>query len=140
MFLMPFTTLTCGGAKLITMNGVQLATGTTMESPDAFTGRKKIEKIKPEPLAGVAAVFAVLALALAFLGGKPGKVATAIAAAVCALSLFAMKLKVDQDAIRQGQGMLGVQWEFGFWLAILASIAVIALSFIPERPSPNQSA
>ena len=133
MFLMPFTTLTCGGVKLITLNGVQLATGTTVARNDPFSGQSKEEHIKPEPLAAIAVIIAVVALGLAFLVGNGWKLTSAIASSACALSLLVMKLKIDQDAITQGQGLLSVQWEFGFWIALLTSAGAAVLSFIPNK-------
>jgi hypothetical protein len=139
MFLLPFSTVTCSGAKLITMNGVQLVTGTTIENKDPFTGRIKTEKIKPEPLAAVAGIVAIIALGLAFVGGKVGKVITAVASAAGAVALLMLKAKVDQDAIRQGQGLMNVQWEFGFWLALLALIAAAVVSFIPDKAPASET-
>ena len=140
LFLMPFTTLTCGGAKLITMNGVQLATGATISSQDPVSGRVKNEKIKPEPLAAIAAISTIIALGLAFVGGKVGKISTPVLSGLSALMLLLMKFKVDQNVITQGQEMIAIQWEFGFWLALLASIAVTVISCIPNKIRSNESA
>lgn len=142
-FLMPFSTLTCGGAKLITMNGVQLATGTTLSNKNPFTGAPKQGKIKPEPLAAAAGVAAVLALLIAFIGGNKGKIGAAVGSSSCALLLLLTKFKVDQNALEKGQGMVGVQWEFGFWLALLAAITAAVIAFIPDQKAggeiPKQS-
>ena len=130
LFLLPFTTLTCGGAKLVTMNGVQLATGTTISTKEPLSARAKVETIKPEPLATVAILAALAGLGLAFIKGKGGRLGSAIAAAFCAITLLAMKMKVDQDTLKQGQGVVGVQWEFGFWMALVAALAGAVLAFI----------
>ena len=45
-------------------------------------------------------------------------------------SSMIMKMKVDQDTLKQGQGMVGVQWEFGFWMALVAALAGAVLAFI----------
>lgn len=137
-FLMPFMTLTCGGAKLITMNGVQLATGTTLESKQPFSGTSKKEQIKPEPLAAIAAIVAIATLGLAFVGGQFGKISSRIGAGACALSLLAMKFKVEDNLLKEGKGVVGLQWEFGFWLALLASIAVVVISFLPNKDAPSR--
>ncbi len=42
LFLLPFTPLTCGGAKLVTMNGVQLATGTTVSTKEPLSSRAQV--------------------------------------------------------------------------------------------------
>ncbi len=137
-FLLPFTTLTCGGAKLVTMNGVQLATGTTLSTKEPLSARARVETIKPEPLATLAIVAALAALSLTFIRGKVGRLGSAIAAAFCAITLLAMKMKVDQDTLKQGQGVVGVQWEFGFWMALLAALAGALLAFIGLK-SPGET-
>lgn len=128
-FLLPFTTLTCGGAKLATLNGIQLATGTTLSTRDSPSARAKVETIKPEPLTSVAIIAALAALGLAFLKNRGGRLGSGVAAAFCAITLLAMKMKVDQDTLTQGQGVVGVQWEFGFWMALLAALAGAVLTF-----------
>ncbi len=128
-FLLPFTTLTCGGAKLATLNGIQLATGTTLSTRDSLSARAKVETIKPEPLTSVAIIAALAALDLAFLKNRGGRLGSGVAAAFCAITLLAMKMKVDQGTLTQGQGVVGVQWEFGFWMALLAALAGAVLTF-----------
>lgn len=140
-FLMPFLTLTCGGGgKLITMSGTQLVTGASLDSKDGYSSSRRSKKIKSEPLAAVAVLAAIAALALAFLRGKAGHLPARIGAAVCALSLLAMKLKVDADVLKQGEGVVTIQWEFGFWLALLAAIGAAVVSFIPNRSVPCDNA
>lgn len=132
-FLMPFATVSCGGAKLLTMNGVQMATGTTMTSPSPLGGRPQERKIAPEPLAMVAAVIALLALGLAFTKGQVGLLGAKVGATACAVALLALKFKVDSDAVHQGQGLLLLQWEFGFWLALLAAIGAAVVAFLTTK-------
>jgi len=140
LFLLPFTTLTCGGAKLATLNGVQLATGTALSTRDTLSARAKVETIKPEPLATVAILAALAALGLAFARDRKGRLGSGVAAAFCAITLLAMKMKVDQDTLKQGQGVVGVQWEFGFWMALLAALAGAVLAFIGlKMPDDNQA-
>ena len=133
-FLMPFLTLTCGGQPLITLNGVNLATGRTLESKNPFSGDVQKREIQPEPMVALAALAAVAALVLAFLA-EAGSTRTGsmVASGLCALFLLATKFKVDGDVMKQGEGMVQAQWELGFWLALLAAIAATALYFIPDQ-------
>lgn len=132
-FLMPFLTLTCGGQPLITMNGVNLATGRTLESKNPFSGNVQRREIQPEPMVALAALAAVAALVLAFLAeGGSIRTGSMVASGLCALFLLATKFKVDGDVVKQGEGMVQAQWEFGFWLALIAAIAATVLYFIPD--------
>ena len=133
MFLLPFLTLTCQGSKLITMSGMDLVTGTTIEAKDPFTGRSKTpERTKPEPLAGLAVVAAVAALGLSFMAGRTGRTFAGIGAIVSALALLAMKLKVEDNLAERGKGMFALQWEVGFWLSLLVGIAAAVVAFLPK--------
>jgi hypothetical protein len=49
-FFMPFVTFSCGGQKLVTLSGMQLVTGTTIEEPQMF-GPPKKTKLAPECMA-----------------------------------------------------------------------------------------
>ncbi len=75
----------------------------------------------------MAILVALAALGLAFAKTRGGR---GSAAALCAITLLAMKMKVDQDTLKQGQGMVGVQWEFAFWVALVAALAGAVLAFI----------
>lgn len=132
-FLMPFLTLTCGGGKLITMNGINMATGTSISSKDPWSGRVKTEKIQPEILVAVAGLAAIAALGLAFASGRSGQLASMLASSACAASLLLTKFKVEGDVVKQGQGVVGAQWEVGFWLALLGSISAAVVLFMNLR-------
>lgn len=136
-FLMPFLTLTCGGQSLITMNGVNLATGRTLESKNPFSGDVQKREIQPEPMVALAALAAVAALGLAFLSkAGSGRTGSMVASGLCVLLLLATKFKVDSDVMKQGEGMVQAQWEVGYWLALLAALAATVLYFIPD-PAPE---
>jgi hypothetical protein len=115
-FLLPFVTISCNGKKLSSFSGVQLATGTTIEQPQMF-GPPQKKRANPEPAATVAAICALLALGLSFLGARMA-LGTAIGGAMGTVSLLLMKAQLDDRIAKQGQGMLQVDYETGFALAL----------------------
>ena len=66
-FLFPFFTVSCNGQKVATFSGVQMATGTTVERPQAFGSTQK-ERVDAEPSAAIAAICALAGIGLSFLG------------------------------------------------------------------------
>nr|WP_320133102.1 hypothetical protein [uncultured Holophaga sp.] len=132
-FLMPFLTLSCSGTRLMTMSGVQVAAGTNLTLPNPMTGEVQKEKVPGEPLAALACLLGILSLGLSFLRGRAGKAATAVGSLLSLLALLLVKARLEQSALKQGPELLSLQWEFGYWLALLAALAVCVLSFIPSR-------
>jgi hypothetical protein len=51
-FLFPFVTVSCGGQKMASFSGAQLATGTSVDEPQMF-GPSQKKKVDPEPLAAL---------------------------------------------------------------------------------------
>jgi hypothetical protein len=140
-FLMPFLTLSCGGAKLVSMSGVNMVVGTTLTSKDPFTDRVKKQEIKPEPMVALALAAAVVAFGIGFFAGKgKGPLGSMVASGACALLLLLAKFKVDADVVKQGQGVVTAEWEMGFWLALLASLALVGLYFLPDVEKAEVSA
>ena len=119
-FLLPFVTISCGGQRGASFSGLQLATGTTVEQPQMF-GPSQKHKVDPEPAAAVAGLCALLALGLSFLGTRIA-LGPSISGAAGAASLLFMKSRLDDQIVKQGQGMLQVNYETGFSLALLLLI------------------
>ena len=69
-FLLPFVTLSCGGQRITSFSGVQLAIGTSVDQPQIF-GPPKKQNVDPDPTAAVAGICALLGLGLSFLATKP---------------------------------------------------------------------
>lgn len=150
-FLMPFTTLTCGGRPFVTLTGLQLATGATLplESPtseertsEGPLSLRVQRRIDPQPLAGLALLTGLLAFGIGFATGKPKRIASSILAGATALALLGMKLHLDQDILRQGRGLIEAHWRFGFWSALLAALLGAILPWLPTphtgSPHPDR--
>jgi len=120
-FFFPFVTVSCGGHKIASATGVQLATGTTLEVPQAF-GPSREQKVAQEPLSAVAGLCAVIGFGMSFAGARAA-IVPAISGVVGALSLLIMKSRIDGGIVKHGQGVLQANYEIGFFLALLLMIA-----------------
>jgi len=124
-FLLPFMAVTCQGQKVHTFSGRELVTGGDIETTDMF-GNKSKKHMSPEPLAALA----LLAAVIGFVAAVSSKAQVPIAG-ICAVVgvglLFWLKAKLETDAVNQTQGMVQIQPQFGFWLAmvLLASAAIV---------------
>jgi hypothetical protein len=130
-FFLPFVSLSCGNKKLTTLNGLQMAMGTTWEEKGPLGLSLKQDTTPPEPLAIMVGVAALAAVALALVKGKRKKAGAGIASAVCVVLLLIMKAKVEREILAQTHNAVAVQWEFGFWLMLLAALAGAFVAFLP---------
>lgn len=123
-FLFPFITVSCGGQRVASFSGIQLATGTSVQQPQMF-GPPQKQKVDSEPTAAVAAICAILGLGLSLLGSRLA-LASAISGAAGAVSLLVMKSRLEDQIVKQGQGMLQVSYETGFFLTLILFLAGVA--------------
>ena len=157
LFVLPWVTVSCAGTPLITMSGVDLATGhLTMQNP--MTGA-----IESPPGANggdiwviVAAVLILAGLAATFvLKGKKGLIADMAGAGLAAVALAYTVLVRIPNAAHSGSAgpagpstpgapsaeqlaqMIQVKVQFGFWLTLLALIAAIVFDVLAmKRAAP----
>jgi len=131
-FFLPFVSASCGGQKLVTLSGVQLVTGTTVEgsrpSEDIFGTERERQKVDAEPLAISALITTLVGLGLSFLKNRRSAIAPAIAGAATVILLLTLKYKLDNDVLKEGEGMIQIEYNFGFWLAFLFSILAVVLN------------
>ena len=147
-FLLPFVTVSCNGQKMASLTGIQLATGTTVDQPQAF-GPSQKKNVGAEPLATLALLCAIAGLGLSFLGIRLA-IAPAVSGAAGALFLLLLQSKLNSDMSKEVQGAFRLDWEMGFALALLFFVAGAAWNFyqffqgkkLPAAPavSPPMSA
>jgi hypothetical protein len=126
-FILPFVAFSCGGQKVLSLSGVQLATGASIQQPQAF-GPPITRKIDPEPLAVLALLAVVVGLAFSFVRGKKGSIGASVAGGLGVLFLAALKSKLDGDTLQQGGGMVQVRYGTGFSLALILLLAAIGVN------------
>jgi len=126
-FLLPFVSVSCGGQKIVTFSGAQLATGTSVDQPGMFGAQQK-KNVDPEPLVSLAAVCAIVGLVMSLVGGAKAALGPAISGGVGALLLLLLQAKMGDQIAKQGQGMLQVSYEAGYTLTLLLLITGAAVN------------
>jgi len=123
-FFFPFVTISCGGQKLMTLTGTQLATGTSLNQPQSL-GKDRTDKIDPNPFAMLAVVCAIAGIAFSLAQPKIA-IASAISGAAGAVSLLIMKSGMDNEVTQKGGGVIELNYEMGFVLSLLLFVAAAA--------------
>jgi hypothetical protein len=132
-FFLPFITVSCGDIKAFTLTGQQLATGTTLAEAQPF-GPPKTQAIGADPFAALAGLCAIAGLAFSLLGNSLRKASVASGAGG-AISLFIMRLRLENQIQTQGQGVARITFETGytFALLLLAGCAAWNLYLLQQR-------
>jgi len=142
-FLLPFITVSCGGQRIVTVSGVQLATGTNLDQPQMLGPAQK-KSVDPEPLVSLAALCAIIGLVLSFGGSAKAALGPAISGGLGFLLLLLLRAKMDDQIARQSRDMLQVSYEAGYTLTLLLLIAGAALNgyifFSQRAPSAMRGA
>jgi hypothetical protein len=120
-FFLPFATVSCGGVKLVTLSGQQLATGSSFNVPQPF-GPPKVQRTAPDPFATVAGLCALAGLALSF-AGKRFAAAGASSGAAGAVSLGLMASRMENRTHQLTQGLAQANLETGFMLSVSLMVA-----------------
>lgn len=126
-FFLPFITVSCRQEQLITLNGVELASGKEIQQPSLF-GQPKTEKIPGEPLALFAMLSGLVGVGTSFIKAKKSAAIPAGAGAVGFILLLMLKSKIDDVILKQGQGFILVNYGLGFWLAFLIYVSAILVN------------
>ena len=126
-FVLPFVTFSCQGQKVFTLSGIQMVTGTTFQQPQML-GPPKQEKIEAEPLATLAFMAALAGLVVSFLRGKFGAIPAAASGGLGVVFLMALQSKLDGDTLQRGQGVLQINSEYGFYMAVVLFAAALLIN------------
>jgi len=127
-FLLPFVEVSCQGRKMVTLTGLQLATGTQIQQRDAFSGQAQTREIPREPLVFFVLLCTVVATGYCFVSGSRGRKVSALAGTLALILLFVAKSKMDNDAVREGQGMLIVGYGIGYIFTCVLLVVGVAIS------------
>jgi len=90
-------------------------------------------------------VSAIAGLGLSFLPGRETAIAPASSGALGLILMLFSKLKLDnyaQSAVKEGGGMVRVEYEVGFWVAVLLFVAAAGLNaslFFEDRRAKKAS-
>lgn len=139
-FFLPFISVSCQGSNVLTMSGLQMATGVEMAAPSSSFGgypgmsglssQAQTQKIPGTPAAGLAfcAAGAGLAATLLLKNRKQKHLVPAITSGVGFLLLLWIKSSTDDSILKQGSGMVQVNYGTGFWLAFLLFLGAAGLN------------
>jgi hypothetical protein len=126
-FFLSFGSISCQGHKVVSLSGVQLALGTTIEQPGMF-GRTEKQKVDPEPLALLVLLSAAAGFGVSFARGRGSAIADLAAGLAGLLLLLLLKSKLEGQLQQKSGGMVQIDWELGFYLAGLLFLAASALN------------
>ena len=118
LFLLPWVQLSCQGHPVGTLSGYQLVAGTTIEG----------QKTKGEALAVIALLSTVAGVFLSLSNNKMKHLIVIGASGLGVIMLLALKLKLDGDILRQGQGALQLSYGAGYYLTLLSLLSVIGVN------------
>ena len=127
-FFLPFTTASCSGQKILTLTGFQMVTGTTVRQPNMFGEQPKQKKIGTEPYAIAGFLLALAGFAISFSRNKTAYFFSAITSAAGAVCLLLLKTKLDQEALNSGQGLILLDYDFGYWASFIIFILSAAMN------------
>lgn len=127
-FSLPFITFSCQGLKVETFTGIQLVTGVTLEKPVTVKQEKQVEKVDPEPRVVLAFFSAVAGFFLGFPKGRRSLIASAVSGITGLILLELFKFKLDNEVLREGKGILQLEYGIGFWLTFLLFLSAAALN------------
>ncbi|MEA5566505.1 MULTISPECIES: hypothetical protein [unclassified Anabaena] len=139
-FFLPFTKLSCQQQEVMTLTGIQLATGTSIKQPSFGGVGKREQKIPGEPLAMLAIASSIIGFATSFMKANNTAIAPAGSGAIGFILLLMLKSKIDDSIVREGQGLILVSYGLGFWLAFLLFVAATVIniySLIPDKTEEN---
>lgn len=130
-FFFPFVEVSCGGHKVMKFTGIQLVTGGEIEKPEMFSGNKKVEKYRGETFAILAflSVIAGLIMSIGVFKGKPFQKIRALAGLSGAVFLLLLRTKINNEALKQGEGILETKFTIAYWLALFMFLVSFILNF-----------
>lgn len=139
-FLLPFLSISCAGAH-VTMTGLQLATGSLPSELASMGIAGRDSNSKEEGYSGdIFTMFALLVtvggLALSLAKGAGARWFGILLAGLASVSLAASRANFLDSVAKEGQGLVTVQFQLGFWLAFLSLGATIAAYIVAQWDLP----
>lgn len=133
---LPFISVSCQGQPVATVTGVQLATGFEVNNTGVAARQQSTQRAGSEPMAVLVLVVMIAGLALGFWHNRPSAIWSALVGVAGVFALVRLKMKIDDDVLRQGSGLFQVDYRMGFWLlfAVFASAIAYNLYLLGSPP------
>jgi hypothetical protein len=131
-FFLPFLTVSCQQQEVVTFNGIELAGGKEIKTPNVFGQNSQTEKTDGDPLAALAILSGLVGLGGSFIRVKKSAVIPAGAGAAGFILLLMLQLRIN-DAISKAsaaQGLIGITYTYGlgYWLAFILYLSAMLLN------------
>jgi hypothetical protein len=148
LFFMPFVNLSCSGQTIMSLTGFQLITGAEYSGQNMFgqdmsgsmgnTNTTEKREIDSQPLALFALFAAIVGLIVGFIRKKFIALLNMIISGLGAVFLILLKFNLDSDVDLSGQGVIRLEYQAGYWLAILVFIcaAIVFWLIYKEKGAP----
>jgi hypothetical protein len=147
LFFLPFVNLSCSGQTIMSLTGLQLITGAEYSEANMFgqnmfennnnANMKNNREIESQPLALLAFVMAIAGLIISLGKKKLTYLLCLIISALGAVFLFLLKINIDGDAELNGQGIVKLEYQAGYWLSLLVFIATVVFFWMIFKEKEN---
>ncbi len=123
-FFLPFVSISCQNLSVLKLSGIDLVTGTTMNTPNLGSQAQQ-EKLPPDARAILAFTAAAVGLGTSFSQKRRSTLFSAISGVIGFCSLLWLKSSIDAELAKQGSDFMGIKatYESGFWGAFLLFIS-----------------
>lgn len=148
-FFLPFVNLSCSGQTVMKLTGFQLITGTEFKQQDMFGQNmfdqnnmdKKSEEIEAQPMALFAFVAAFAALLISLIKKKITAIITAVISVLGFIFLLLLMFNIEGDAALHlnSQGVITLDYQFGYWFSILLFLAGAVLNWMIFKEKPKEA-
>jgi len=140
LFFLPFINIECGNQKAISISGMELITGTIVNTPSIGKADDAPHKVDPNIYAIIAffsGIFGIV-FSLVLRGKNNLKNIVTIFAGIISLSLII--LQVDNARVSKifETRMAGINYELGYWLCLVIPIILIAYTLM-TKGQPKKS-
>ena len=135
-FFVPWVSVSCQGQTLMSLSGVQLVTGTTVQTPDYF-GNAQRKAIPAEKTVIVVFLATLAGLGASLLRGEQGAKVTAASATGGLVMLLIFKYSSDNAVLKEGNGLLKIDYGLGMYLTGLMLLCAIGVTVYSMRSSPS---
>jgi hypothetical protein len=123
-FFLPFMTASCPGFE-VQLTGLEVAFGKDL-APLGADGGGEAKSLDPNPSIAAAMAGAGLGVAASLaVGPGPRLLGVALGAAGTAL-LLVFRTRAAREAAAEGEGVISLRFEAGYWIALLGFVAAVA--------------
>ncbi len=127
-FLLPFVQVSCGGQKIASFTGVQLATG--FEFNPNMGGSSNIKVVPAETRAIVALIALVLGILFSISKERIMAILATLAAGVAVGAMILLMIKWNGEFTKNTTAGVSMGYDIGFWLVGLAAVAGLVFSIM----------